>query len=192
MTTPKVISRQLLASGSIVELESLTVDFGSEGGALYELDKITLKEPASVLVVPFDEACSTYLIREFGAGVESSVLKFPTGRIGTHEDARAAAGRELVEETGWQAGSLTNLGQLNDEPGHSNATTTLFLAEHLRTASALGDEPQQPEVLGFPACKLIDLIRSGRLMDARSIAAVMCLLVHLGSPILKEVIRNHH
>ncbi|WP_226628451.1 NUDIX domain-containing protein [Alloyangia pacifica] len=189
MNIPKVIFRRVLGEGKILTLESITVDFGRESGALDELDKITPKHPASVLVIPFDLESGVWLIREFGAGTERSVLKFPTGRIESSEDARAAADRELAEEIGCRAKSLTYIGCLFDEPGHSNATTCIFFAEHLRSGSAVGDEPQQPEILKFPASNLLELIRSGRLMDSRSIAAVMQLIAHKGSPIAEDFLR---
>lgn len=107
------------------------------------------------------------------------VLKFPTGRIEEDETLQSAAHRELREEIGFDAHSIVPLQRMYAEPGHSDAVTELVIATRLYPASEEGDEPEKLKVESWPIRNYNALIQSGRLVDARSIAALSLVGFHL-------------
>lgn len=69
------------------------------------------------------------LVRQFRQGAEEVTLELPGGLVDANEDPAAAAARELTEETGYHAESLTLLGSTNPNPAFMTNTVYTFAAE---------------------------------------------------------------
>ena len=67
-----------------------------------------------VVIVPVTVAGELVLVEQYRIPVKSRVLELPAGLVGDNGDAdeafELAAHRELIEETGYQADSMTGLG----------------------------------------------------------------------------------
>ena len=74
------------------------------------------------------------MVRQWRHGSDSLSLEFPGGVIEAGEDGAAAAGRELKEETGWQAAGIRRLGSFNPNPAIMSNAVHIFLAEGLHRA----------------------------------------------------------
>lgn len=95
-----------------------------------EGDYISLEAPDCVVVIPETEG-RFVLVRQWRHGVSGLTSEFPGGVIGRGEDPAEAAYRELLEETGWRAGKLTRLGQVNPNPALFRSRFFVFLAQEL-------------------------------------------------------------
>lgn len=85
-----------------------------------------------VAVVPDETGRECFLmVRQFRHGIGRSVWEFPGGMVDLGEDPAAAASRELEEETGWRARSLTFLGKTNPNPSFMTNHVSTFRAEGL-------------------------------------------------------------
>ena len=71
------------------------------------------------------------MVRQWRHGSLSLSLEFPGGVFEPGEDPRAAAAREMLEETGYRAGSMRKIGEFNANPAIMSNTTHFFLAEDL-------------------------------------------------------------
>jgi 8-oxo-dGTP pyrophosphatase MutT (NUDIX family) len=58
-------------------------------------------------------------------------LEFPGGVFEPGENAEEAAGRELLEETGYKAGKIRKLGEFSPNPAIMSNRVHIFLAEDL-------------------------------------------------------------
>ncbi|WP_133365787.1 NUDIX hydrolase [Qipengyuania sediminis] len=75
------------------------------------------------------------LVEQYRVPLGRRCLELPAGLIGDDaegEDDLAAAGRELEEETGYRAGSLTDLGTFYSSPGMVSESFTLVRATDLK------------------------------------------------------------
>lgn len=124
------------------------------------------------------------LVREFRASVGTRVLSVPMGKIpeGTHPRTQAIA--ELAEETGLAAGACQIVASLLSCPGWMNQVMHVFLATDLAPLERRPDtddpqdiEEHEIETVLLPVSQLPQAIASGRLCDARSIAAIHIALV---------------
>ena len=81
-----------------------------------------LDYPDWVHVAAFDEEDRLLLVRQYRHGAGKVSLELPGGVMDTDEtDPLAAGARELMEETGYVAGSLTHLARLSPNPAsHTN------------------------------------------------------------------------
>ncbi len=101
---------------------------------------------------------------------------WPAGKTGSAEDL---ARTELREETGLVAESLEHIGQVHIAPGFCTQRFDLFLATGLQQNAS----NREPEELGmicrkFSVAEVLEMIRSGILTDAATIACVALLQIH--------------
>ncbi len=74
------------------------------------------------------------LVEQYRVPLGRNCLELPAGLVGDEqagEDALAAAGRELEEETGYRAAQLHNLGEFYSSPGMVSEAFTLVQASGL-------------------------------------------------------------
>ncbi|MDZ7794755.1 MAG: NUDIX hydrolase [Spirochaetia bacterium] len=71
------------------------------------------------------------MVEQFRHGSGKVTFEFPAGTIDPGEDPRGAAERELLEETGYTAGSLIPLGNVSPNPAFMNNRVHVFLAYDL-------------------------------------------------------------
>ncbi len=73
-------------------------------------------------------------VRQYRHGSGRASVEFPGGIIERGEDPAAAVRRELREETGYEAGKLTFLGEVSPNPAILTNRFHIYLAEDLRCA----------------------------------------------------------
>ena len=71
------------------------------------------------------------IVRQFRHGCASLTKEFPAGMIDPGEEPLEAAIRELEEETGYKAQTITQIGCINPNPAFMNNHSYTFLAEGL-------------------------------------------------------------
>jgi len=90
--------------------------------------------PGAVVVVPMLDDETVLLVREYAAGVHRYELGLVKGRIDAGENAIEAADRELKEEAGYGARSLTVLRTLTLAPTYMSHQAHLVLARSVSAA----------------------------------------------------------
>jgi ADP-ribose pyrophosphatase len=125
------------------------------------------------MVVPLLDDRRVILERVYRYTVQETVLECPSGGL-EGEPPESAARRELEEETGWVAGSMTSLGCFFGSNGISDERFHLFLATSLRRVGEISREPtEQIELELMPLEHAAELALSGRISDAPSALALI-------------------
>ncbi len=75
------------------------------------------------------------IVRQFRHGTGKVGLEFPAGVIDPGETPEQAARRELLEETGYEAGELVRVGEVSPNPAFMSNTTYTFVARKLKRVS---------------------------------------------------------
>jgi ADP-ribose pyrophosphatase len=117
-------------------------------------------------------------VREYRHGGECSLPALPSGSIEPLDaDAEAGAARELLEETGYQAEKIVNLGAAYANWANQNNKVHYFLATGCeRVAEQALDENEEIEVGLFP---LDAVMEPGFLMQSFHLANLYLALPHL-------------
>jgi 8-oxo-dGTP pyrophosphatase MutT (NUDIX family) len=135
--------------------------------------------PDIALVVPSD-GDRLHLVEQYRYPVSGRRWEFPSGTADAEldSDAEALAHRELREETGLVARTLTRLGTLEVAPSTINHRCRVFLATDLVQGQPQRDlEEQDMRSAWFGRSEVQRMIADGRITDAKSVAAFALLLV---------------
>ena len=101
-------------------------------GSTRMCDQITKKKDNgdAVVIVPITEEGNFVMIVESRPNTkETVVLEFPAGMVDENEDAKVAAIRELLEETGYQPNNVYELEWHYQDQGCSSAIIRTYVAE---------------------------------------------------------------
>jgi ADP-ribose pyrophosphatase len=126
-----------------------------------------------VVIVPVLADGSVVFIRNFRIATERRLLELPAGTLEPPEPLEACAARELVEETGYRAATLRPLGRFYTSPGLSDELMHAFAATDLREVGQDLEEDEDLTVEVVPANKVLGLLRSGELVDGKSMLAIL-------------------
>jgi ADP-ribose pyrophosphatase len=98
-------------------------------------------------VLETEQGSKFVMVRQWRHGAQELSLEFPGGVFEKGESAETAAARELKEETGYSAGKIQKLGQLNPNPAIMSNRVHFFLATELSSpAGQQLDEDEYVEI----------------------------------------------
>ena len=136
--------------------------------------------PDIALVIPADGS-RLHLVEQYRYPVAGRRWEFPSGTADRpgDDDVAALAARELREETGLVAGSLTLLGTLDTMPSTLNQRCRVFLATEL-TEGPPEREPAEQDMRSawFTRDAVERMMTDGTLTDGKTLAAYTLLLLH--------------
>jgi len=137
-----------------------------------EREKIIVHPSNAVAILPIEEnRCK--LIRQYRYAIDAYILEAPAGALEKGEDPLAAAGRELIEETGFTARTIEPRGFIITTPGYTDEKIYLFEAHGLIPSHEFGkDEDEVIEVVTVATDDLPGMIRDGSITDAKTICLI--------------------
>lgn len=96
-----------------------------------------------VTILPITETGEIVLIEQFRVPTQSHVIEVPAGLVGDEpefegESLAECAGRELIEETGYKAGKITQLIATPTSAGMTPEITHMFAATELEKVGSGG------------------------------------------------------
>ncbi len=141
--------------------------------------KEIVEHRGAVAIVPFLDAATVLMVRQYRIAVGKQLLEIPAGTLERGEDLDACAARELEEEIGYQAGTLTRLFSQYLAPGYSDEVLHAYRATNLVETAQANEIDEQIEVVAVPTADVQSMILDGRICDAKSIAALLvCLCIN--------------
>lgn len=169
----KKLSSQQLYRGRAVNLRMDTVE-KSDG-------KTTTREVVEhsncVAVVVVDEQGNVLLVRQYRYPVGKFLLEIPAGGIDPNEEPIDCVRRELQEEIGYFPQKIEELGGFYSVPGYGTEYLHCYLATDLVPSRLIAEDSEGIEVVRVPISKITQLITSGEICDAKSVAALLTFLL---------------
>ena len=153
-----VVDRARLPHGAIVDME-------------------VVRHPASVVLIPLDEAQRVILVRQYRYAVDRWLWELPAGSVEAGETPEEAAARECAEEIQLRPGRVDQLGSFYPSPGFCDEVMIFFRLTDLRTPRA--DDPEAHvdpdehfEIRGFSLDELRASIRGGEIQDMKTLVGL--------------------
>ncbi len=130
-----------------------------------------------VMIAPVTDDGKLVLVEQYRPPVGARVVELPAGLVGDEagkegEGLLEGARRELLEETGYEAGELVRIGAGPISPGLSDEYVNVFVARKLRkVAAGGGDAKESIEVHEVPIAEVRAFLdgkeRAGRMVDLK-------------------------
>jgi len=157
--------------------------FRAPDGSEFERDIV--HHPGAVSVVPVvDDGDAVLLVRQYRAAIDRHLLEIPAGKRDVEgEPPEETARRELEEEVGVRAGRVEKLAEFYNSPGFSDEYSYVFLGLDLTPTQVSAHSPEEAamEIERVALDEVPMLIRTGRLVDAKSIIGLCLAREVLGS-----------
>lgn len=167
---PIIHNKKILARSRLFQIEEVELEF--ENNQIAHFERITTPVVGAVMIVALNDKNEVALIKEYAVGSEQYEITLPKGAIDDGESALEAANRELSEEVGLAAKSLTQIKTLKIAPGYFKFDTAIVLATDLYPKQLIGDEIETLEISFHSLDDLDSLIAQNDFSEARSIAAL--------------------
>jgi len=151
----------------------VTGTFIDPSGFTFERDIV--RHPGAVCIVALDADRHVLMLRQYRGSVDRVVLELPAGKLDVPgEPNELAARRELAEEIGVAADTVTELGRFFNSPGFTDEETICYLAEGLTEVGrdTQGVEEAHMTVERVPLAHIWELQDKGELVDGKSIIAI--------------------
>lgn len=167
--TERTLSSKAVYEGRIITVLVDQAELPNGKQALREV----VRHPGGVAILPLDRDGSVTLVQQYRYPFHQLLLELPAGKLDEGEDHRAAAARELSEETGLEAGELTYLGCLLASPGFCDEKLHMYLARDLRRAESHPDDDEFLNVVTIPFEELARKVMDGTIEDAKTVATAL-------------------
>ncbi|MES0278689.1 MAG: NUDIX hydrolase [Dehalococcoidales bacterium] len=176
----KTMPSQQIYDGRILKLRVDTVRLPSGRMSKREI----VEHDDSIAIVAIDGDDNVLLVKQFRKAVEKEVLEIPAGGIEPGEEPVAAVKRELCEETGFLPKRVERIGGFYSAPGYSSEFLHLFVASDLTPEKLQAEDTESIKVERVPVSQILELIRTGAISDAKSVAGLLMLLfLYLVKPV---------
>ena len=154
---------------------------------VFEVDRIRARSPRTgrsheffgigasdwVNVIPLTPEEDVVMVRQFRHGAGAVTLETPGGIVDPGETPEQAAARELLEETGYRAGAIVPLGNVNPNPALFGNRLHAFLARDARqVAEIAGGDTEETVVELLPLPALRELVLAGAVDHALVLATL--------------------
>jgi ADP-ribose pyrophosphatase len=166
----RVIEKQVVFRGKRIQLEVHRLE-DEESGKMTQREIVM--HPGSVVILPFLNKDEVILIRNRRYAAGQPLVELPAGTLEKGEDPINCAGRELQEETGYLAGRLKPIGSFFSSPGIISEKLYAFAAYDLENTTRGLDEGEEIEVTPVPYSEALEMIRTGAICDAKTIAVLL-------------------
>lgn len=169
MSGPGRLASRRLHVGRVFALDTDTVRFpdGSTG------DMDIIRHPGASAIVPIlgDPAATdptVLLIRQYRYAAEGALFEIPAGRLDAGEDPAVCAARELREETGFAAATVTHLLTMFTTPGFTDEVIHLYAATGLVAGDAAREPDEFIELVEQPLSAALAMVDRGEIRDAKT------------------------
>lgn len=172
MANLKILKSEKLYAGKVFDLIVDQVEYPSGNRAVREV----AEHPGGAVVVPLLDDGEVLLVRQFRYPLKQYLYELPAGKLDAGEDPELCARRELEEETGYAAETLTKLTAIYTSPGFCSERLHIFLATNLRQ-SHRGQKLEEGEldltIEKIALMRAVEMIERQEIVDSKTICGLL-------------------
>lgn len=162
----ELIDSKKVFSGKMMKIWQDQVQYPDGRQVTIEL----LRHPGSVAVLPLDDQGQVWFVRQYRHPAGGLLLELPAGTLEPDEAPALTAAREIREEIGMSADSLTPMGGFYLAAGYSTEFMHLFLATGLSPAPLEQDAGEYIRVEKYPVDQVYAMLDEGLFVDVKTVA----------------------
>lgn len=174
--TEKQIAAEYKYNGKIINLRVDEALLPNGSTAKREV----VEHPGGVCVAALTEDKKILMVKQYRYPYGEVIYEIPAGKRDKGDEQPLECGkRELKEETGATAENFFSLGELYPTPGYCGEVIWMFGATKLSFGESNPDEDEFLYCEALPIERVVDMILSGEIKDAKTQAAVLKLKIML-------------
>lgn len=154
-----------------VRFDLRAVELPTKQGKLMRREYID--HPGAVVILPFLDEEHIVMIRNSRFAVGTTLLELPAGTLEPKEEPIITAGRELIEETGYEAKEIVPMISYFPTPGICNEVMYTYVAKGLTHVGQNLDDSEEISVEIIPFKEALHLIEKGVICDGKSILTLL-------------------
>ena len=170
--TEEALSSKVVYSGHILKLriDQVRLPDGSQSS------REIVEHGNAVAIVAVDADDNILLVKQYRRAAEKDLLEVPAGCVDPGEGSDATVIREMQEETGYRPNRIKRLGGFYSAPGFCTEYLHLYLATELAPSRLHAEDTDSIDLVRVPLDEVEELIDSGAICDAKSIAGLLFYL----------------
>ena len=142
-------------------------------------DMFVVESPNWVNIIPLTPDDQVVMVEQWRHGTRSIHLETPGGLMDVGETPEQCARRELLEETGHEAGEVLRLGTVHPNPAIQSNLQHYVLATNCRRVAELRlDHTEDIAVRLVPLAEVPDMIRTGKITHSVVVGGFYWLELH--------------
>lgn len=161
------MGRKRIFNGKLVKL--FTSKLKLPNGKIAYFEEVV--HPQASLVVPLFKNRIVF-IRQYRPVIGKYIWELPAGILKPGETPYACAKREITEETGYIVRNLEKIGKIYTSPGFCDEIIHIFKADCVSRGCAKKDIDELIKARLVKKKEAIELFRSGKIQDAKTIVAL--------------------
>ena len=163
------MDRQLKYTGAILKIYEDTVIANG-----HEAHWDFIHHDGAAAVVPVTDDGKLLMVRQFRNALNRETLEIPAGKLDDPNEPKIeCAYRELEDETGYRCEKLEYLMSMNTTVAFCDEAIDIFVARNLIPSHQHLDEDEVIFVEEWDIADLEELIYSGKMTDAKTVAAIL-------------------
>lgn len=169
----KTIHTEEIYNGKIVQLQVDDVALPNGKSAKREI----IKHAGAVAVIPITKDNKIVFVEQYRKPLEKSIIEIPAGKLEEGEKPEITAIRELEEETGYTAESLSFVTSFYTSPGFADELMYIYITDELEKLETpvKGDDDEFIEVLELSLEEAKKYVEEERIHDAKTNYAILYL-----------------
>ncbi|MBT3299426.1 MAG: NUDIX hydrolase [Candidatus Marinimicrobia bacterium] len=132
-----------------------------------------INHPGAVCIIPILPDGKLALIRQFRYAVQKEMIELPAGKLDKDENPEDCAVRELEEEIGYRAKTLTFLTNIHPAIGFANEKMWLYLGEDLEKTDKNCDEDEFIELMPTTLKDALQMVWDGEITDVKTVIGIL-------------------
>jgi len=129
--------------------------------------------PGAVTILGLLDDQRVVMIRNHRWTVGKKLWELPAGTLEAGEDPKVCAGRELIEETGYEAAQIEPLVDFYTSPGILTEWMHTYIATGLKHVGQNLEETERIEVEPVEVERLIEMTKNGEITDGKTMATIL-------------------
>lgn len=171
------LKRQLRYQGAILKIYEDTVLANG-----HEAHWDFIHHDGAAAVLPVTDDGKILMVRQYRNALDRETLEIPAGKLDAPDEPKIeCAYRELEEETGYRTEQMEYLMSVNTTVAFCDEAIDIFVARNLIPSHQHLDEDEVIDVEEWELEDLLELIYTGKMTDAKTVAAISAYAVKYGA-----------
>ena len=164
----KTINSEIVYDGPVFKVRKHRVDT-INGESIRDV----VEHSGGAVMIAVKDNGKIIMEKQFRKPLEKVIFELPAGKIDANEDPMNTAYRELIEETGYRAGTVKHLTSYTPTCGYSNEVLHVYLMKNLTQGETDPDPTECVDVLEYDADTLIEMILNKEITDGKTILGIL-------------------